>query len=326
MAFARGEAIANWDRGIRRWQAQKLVRKNPKLAALPRYAFRPPAPSEYRIRREPHEDYVSTIEALVHVLAVLEGDRDRFRAILVPFRRMVEMQVAFAEKSRGPRRVLVRKRGRAPVDPRTRIPAILRERAADLVCVYAEANAWPYDASERERPADELVQWVACRAATGETFESILVPRRPLCPATPFHLGLEPGVLARGESAGAMLERWSRFLRPSDVLCAWGDSTSELFAEDGGTLEHPRVDLRRVAREFARERVGSLETFRARVRAEAPPPAATGRAGLRLASLVAVTRFFAASTVGPLSAWISRRGERESILARADARARMRGI
>ena len=47
------------------WQARKLVRENPRLSALPRYAFTPPEPSQYRIRREPQETYVSTIEALV---------------------------------------------------------------------------------------------------------------------------------------------------------------------------------------------------------------------------------------------------------------------
>src|SRR5450755_4606253 len=53
-------------------QAKKLVKKSPALAALPRYAFVPPSPSEYRIRREPREDFVSTIEALMHVLGALE--------------------------------------------------------------------------------------------------------------------------------------------------------------------------------------------------------------------------------------------------------------
>ena len=33
------------------WQAKTLVRDNPTLAALPRFAFRPPTPSQYRIRR-----------------------------------------------------------------------------------------------------------------------------------------------------------------------------------------------------------------------------------------------------------------------------------
>ena len=87
-------------------QAKKLVRLNPTLAALPRYAFRPPSRSEYhRIRKEPHEDYVSTLEALIHVLGVLEGDRARFLPMLRPFRAMVEAQIAFATSSQSGRRI-----------------------------------------------------------------------------------------------------------------------------------------------------------------------------------------------------------------------------
>ena len=63
------------------WQTKKVVRENPVLAALPRYAFTPRAPSEYRIRKEPQDDYVSTIEALALVLGALEGDPSRFRAL-----------------------------------------------------------------------------------------------------------------------------------------------------------------------------------------------------------------------------------------------------
>ncbi|MGD0523742.1 MAG: tRNA-uridine aminocarboxypropyltransferase, partial [Polyangiaceae bacterium] len=75
------------------WQAKKVVRENLELARLPRYSFTPPSPSEYRIRKEPHETFVSTLEALVHVLGVLEGDRSRFQALLVPFRAMVDAQI-----------------------------------------------------------------------------------------------------------------------------------------------------------------------------------------------------------------------------------------
>jgi len=80
-------------------QVKKVVRLNPPLAALPRYAFVPPAPSEYRIRHEPKETYVSTIEALVHVLGVLEGEPARFTALLAPFRAMVDAQLEYVARA-----------------------------------------------------------------------------------------------------------------------------------------------------------------------------------------------------------------------------------
>src|SRR5204863_4222267 len=75
-------------------QAKTVVRDNPILRALPRYAFATPEPSQYRIRREPRAEYVSTIEALMYVLGVLEGQPERFRALLEPLRTMVDNQLA----------------------------------------------------------------------------------------------------------------------------------------------------------------------------------------------------------------------------------------
>jgi DTW domain-containing protein len=79
----------------------KMVRRDPTLSVLPRLGFRPARPSEYRIRREPRHDYVSTVEALVHVLGVLEGDPARFEPMLAPFRHMIQVQVSHIEAHRG---------------------------------------------------------------------------------------------------------------------------------------------------------------------------------------------------------------------------------
>jgi DTW domain-containing protein YfiP len=269
------------------WQAKKLVRSTPSLAALPRYAFRPQAPSEYRIRREPQEDYVSTIEALAHVLGVLEGDRDRFLPMLAPFRAMVEAQLAFADRCNTPRR-LASPRRRTPADPWARLPAELRGR--DLVCVHAEADAWPYGAPNRE--PEVLIQWAACRVSTGETFEMLVSPRRPLCPTTAFHVGVDEAEIQAGTSRAALAEAWSRFVRPSDVICAWGDYAPLLFEREGGALPQARVDLRRAARLFACDRVGTMDAFCTQLALDPGEPRARGRAGRRLATLAAIASHF----------------------------------
>ncbi len=274
------------------WQARKLVRANPALAALPRYGFRPPSPSDYRIRKEPREEYVSTIEALVHVLGVLEGDRQRFLPMLLPFRAMVDAQLAFVGRSRVPRHV---RRQQRALSPRARLSPVLCERALNLVCVHAEANAWPYDSRERSEHPDELVQWVACRMATGDTFDAFVAPRRALCPSTPRHLGVHGEDLLRGLTTDALLERWARFVRPDDVVCTWGHYGASLFVAAGGALPPTRLDLRREARMFAAGKVGTLGSFRARLAVEDPPLQARGRAGGRLADLVAIASFFAGS-------------------------------
>ncbi len=289
-------------------QAKKVVRSNPVLAQLPRYAFAPPAPSEYRIRREPKDDYVSTIEALVHVLGALEGEPARFEAMLTPFRAMVDAQLACRDSRKNdraegapPRHAVKPPASRARV-----LPGVLRDRArrADLVCVLGEANAWPYRGPKATRHPvpdlaplypDELVHWVAERVATGERFEALVAPRNPLAPNTCDYTDLTAEELAAGESLESALTRWQAFLREKDVLCTWGHYGASLLARSGGWLPEARVDVRAAARMFTRGRAGAVEDFITRL---VPMPAVDmrerrGRAGERVAQLVAVTRRFA---------------------------------
>jgi DTW domain-containing protein YfiP len=280
------------------WQANKLFRSNPEIAALPRYAFRPTAPSQYRIRREPHDDYVSTIEALVHVLGVLEGDPRRFTAMLAPFDAMVDTQLAYARGERGVPRQGTRHR-KAPRGP-DYLPSylrIFRERRADLVCVFAEANAWTYGSPERG-DVEELVQWVAQRVETGESFAAFVAPRGALAPSTSYHLQVPAEAILGGESVTSLQERWARFVRPGDAFCTWGPQAARLFRATHaanaapGKSAPPFVDLRAVARLSSQggARAGTLLDFAARLGAEPAPLVAEGRAGIRLAQLTGITR------------------------------------
>jgi DTW domain-containing protein len=256
-------------------QTKKMVRKSPVLAALPRYAFVPPRPSEYRIRKEPTDTHVATIEALVHVLTALEGnsatERARFEALLPPFRAMIDFQIECQRKLAGARKKKPKKR----VDRRVlAIPGWLRDEArlADLVCVVAEANALPY----HDRPAeggyqDELVQWAACRPATGEVFARVVRPRRSLGPNTTAYTRLDEETLLSAPTPEEVFAEWRAFVRPTDVLCSWGRYETSLFARAGGELPQNRVDLRQVARDLSGGKVGTLEGFvEGLVEAESP--------------------------------------------------------
>ena len=271
---------------------RKLVARNPVLANLPRYAFNPPAPSEYRIRREPAETFVSTLEALVHVLGALEGDPERFRAMLTPFRAMIDAQIACESAEHN-------HRGRRPRPPRPARPRALsplHDRAPDVVCVIGEASAWP-------RPKDpgapvwpeELLQWVAHRPATAETFEAIITPQHPLAPGTSAQTGLHADDLQRGEPRESALARWRAFVRDTDVVCSWGVFGTGLLEAAGGYLPAARVDLRRIARAEANGNVGSPGEYLTRIGGSPDGVAALGlgRAGSRLAHIAAVARHLA---------------------------------
>lgn len=270
------------------WQARKLVRTNPVLAALPRVAFTPPEPSDYRIRKEPDLAYVSTIEALAYVLGALEGDPERFRALLRPFRAMVDAQIAFRQSEHHGRHGTSSKtpRPRAP-----RVPAFLAERAEDLVCVVAEANAWPLGSRERLPDCpDELVQLAAYRLVSGERFDRVAAPSGRVAPCTPSHIELSEGELSAGVPVAELLQQWGAFVRPRDILCGWGPYGLGLLMRAGGIVPSMRLDARVLVRDLARRRMGSLEDTLRALELSAGPALGRGRGGRRLAELEAVTR------------------------------------
>jgi DTW domain-containing protein len=259
-------------------QAKLVVRDNPLLAALPRYAFSAPAPSEYRIRKEPSDEVVSTIESLMYALGALEGDAPRFTALMQPFRAMVDTQLTFnaGKRQRKHKRI-------AKVLPPSPALLLMRERINDIVCVVGEANAWPYELG-RHRDRDELAHWVALRPATGETFSRLATPSHGWSPSTARNLALTPSALANAGPRHQLYADFASFMRPTDIVCAWSWYSLRLFAANGQTIDVPTIDVRKVLEERLRTRIPRLDAF-ASLHGGMPPIDDQGRAGQRLAVL-----------------------------------------
>ncbi|NIE74323.1 DTW domain-containing protein [Pantoea sp. Ap-967] len=73
-------------------KARKLLYLNPLLQALPRVTLADVAPSRYRLRKAPEPGAVSTIEAVVQALNVLEQPLN-FDGLLRPFEALIEGQI-----------------------------------------------------------------------------------------------------------------------------------------------------------------------------------------------------------------------------------------
>ncbi|MFJ4111596.1 tRNA-uridine aminocarboxypropyltransferase [Pseudomonas sp. NPDC089758] len=73
-------------------KARKLLYLNPLLEALPRVTLAQVSPSRYRVRKAPEPGAVSTIEAVVQALNVLEQPAC-FDALLRPFEALIEGQI-----------------------------------------------------------------------------------------------------------------------------------------------------------------------------------------------------------------------------------------
>ena len=81
------------------WKSvRKMLRLSHNVACLPRIGFEPPAPSSYRIRRQPRSHCYSTIEAIHHVLDLFSpahGLAQPHDNLLAVFRSVIDRQVIY---------------------------------------------------------------------------------------------------------------------------------------------------------------------------------------------------------------------------------------
>lgn len=268
-------------------QARKLLRLNPGLSSLPRIAFARARPSDYRIRRQPADFCVSTIEALAEVLGVLEPEGGPFERLLDPFRAMVARQERFETEVHACRHTR-RMRTRAPAPERPTLAMRLDADWDRLVCIQGEANAWSMRDPARQDP--ETIHFVAHRPATGLGYQAIIAPRRGLAPSTAAHTDLPAPRILDGMDREAWRRSWLQYARPDDVLVHWGRFHVDLAEQEGLPLAARRIDLRAELTLALGRRAGTLEAEAVRLPATSGEPLVDGRGGRRLATLVRLLR------------------------------------
>ncbi|MDX2023064.1 MAG: DTW domain-containing protein [Deltaproteobacteria bacterium] len=266
------------------WQAKKLIKLNPWLEQLPRVSFSPTTPSDYRIRRQPAAHCVSTIEALAEVLCQREPAGMAFDHLRDPFRAMVDHQIRLKEEIFSSRH---RKRLRPRDKKQPTLPERLQSVWARLVFVQGEANAWP--ARSPNRPPPEIVHFVAQRASGHETFEAVVAPRRALAPSTCRYVDLDEARLNQGEAIADATQRWRQWLRPDDILCAWGPYHLGVAEADGWQMGTALIDMRNALSQHLKQRLSLVEDAVKFVGLEALPPTSPGRAHRRLTALMQLT-------------------------------------
>ncbi len=287
--------------------AVKLLRENPRLAALPRLSCAPSAPGRYRIRKEPRDECLSTIEAVGAVLAELEHDAGLSERLLRPFEAMVETQLRYGEDADRRRTDASnasssptgdgrprRHRGRGERRGRARrfdeLLPLLRS-PEHIVVVYAEANAAPRLA--RDQGAPGLLHLVAARPFVGrpehhqeDVFDVVVKSSLAVHDETRARLGLSLDELHGAVDVDDALDSFTRWCGEGRFVC-WGSFARDLIAREG-SASRGFVDVRALCCRLLGGPAGGLERAAARLGLVASTHPQRGRR--MLAAAVGVTR------------------------------------
>jgi len=204
-------------------QARSIFKKNPWLHTLPRCALPVEGRSRYRVRSEPADGYVSTLEAVLSVLGGLEPEHGPgFEALLDAFDGMQDLQLEYAARPRPRRRKKVR-----PAE--LTIPEVLREQPERVVLVHGRVQG--------DVPHRGIVTWAGLRLMEDERFFGVVGDRiRDSRERRVARMRLSAAELAAGETEAELLARWQAFLRPDDVLCSWGSGSLRHIHDEAGIV------------------------------------------------------------------------------------------
>jgi len=202
-------------------QAKALVRDLPQLRDLPHYQLLPTEPGNYRIRLEPNEVSLSTLEAVVEALRELEPELTDLEKLVKAFETMVQRQLdhpkVFPSHYSGGK-----KSGR-----NLNIPASLITPDNSIVVAYGEMDCLvETETVEKSKVQRGPLVWSAHRLGGSfdsdlENFESFLQPRLQLKDTFLTHLGLSHQHFANGESLSEFRDRWGEFLQDGDTLVVY---------------------------------------------------------------------------------------------------------
>ncbi|HET8938144.1 MAG TPA: tRNA-uridine aminocarboxypropyltransferase [Polyangiales bacterium] len=273
--------------------ARTLYRDKLWLHDLPHFRLMPEQPGRYRLRREPQHDYVSTIEAIVEALRILEPDTAGLDALLHAFDRMIDQQIELASTRTGPRRA--RKRRRPPAE--RNLPHALTRDLARLLIVYGESARSPVGSPQ------EFSYLVAYAMGSAEVFQCIVRPRTGLPPPEHLrHMGLTVQDFDGACDLEQLRERWQAFLgHPTEppLMAAWNQRTLDLLAQVTG-CPTSRLTLKGAYRAVYGCDAFSLEEVVAQRGLALPALGLRGRAERRLGGCIVVAQHLNARAFGAL--------------------------
>jgi DTW domain-containing protein len=287
--------------------AKGMFRDIPALHDLPQFMLAPDSPGRYRIRREPSDTSLSTIEAVASALFALEPETQDLDKLLEAFETMVERQLDH------PKSNPVKRRNNKSRGLGTNIPRSLTGDLSSVVVAYGESTpgrrgdkffntgAAIHDGEgfkERTKSTECVdikkemykrpIYWAAQRLSTNEQFMAAIEPPVPLSDEMLKHLELTGRDFQDAASHEEFRKAWDEFLRPDDLLVVYHPGTLKLLshvnANTGKAIALKAISVN------SQQATGTLEERLAAEGLVSESPELPGRARKRLAQAITLVR------------------------------------
>lgn len=214
--------------------ARAMYRDIAVLRDLPKFSLPQGEVSGFKIRRQPFEYCLSTLEAIHAALRLTEPDTRGLGSLLAPFEAMQKMQLARHQEP-SPR---MRRRPRSERGPE--LPAAFRERFESLVVVYGELTPRTCEDMKRSSEDRPLLTVAAERPATGERM-MVVLDHDHLAEGGWSFFRLDRRGGGSTSSQAEMAKAWGAFQRPGDVLATWNAGTAQQWQKTFGGQTRPLV-------------------------------------------------------------------------------------
>lgn len=270
--------------------AKTLYRDVKPLHQLPKYRLAPSEPGQYRIRMEPNETSLSTLEAVAAALEQLEPETKNIDSLMSAFNCMIEKQLAH------PQSVYSGLAVKPPKIPNANVPKSITHPEGNLVLAYGEATPIDYALVDgwadlnRRRSTNELppVYWCAHRLKTGEKFSCFLDGGRQLTPKFYQFMDLHPDDFSDAVTVDRFAQRWAEFINDDDLLLIYNHNAEKLLVNSGIA---PQNSMRVNGINFdPTKQCNSLEQFIIENGGKLESPQFKGRAGRRLATMTSLVK------------------------------------
>lgn len=256
-------------------QAKMLYRANDWLMDLPHYQLIPTTPSNYRLRREPKENYTSTLEALLQALRFLEPQTQGFDELLQAFDRMIDTQIDAGKVKR----------------PRYRKQRAISSRTPPLSDNLLITHAEFISTQIAGEAVIEPVYWAAHRVRSGEQFCAYIRPQQITLQTDHLkHMQLSPELINSGLSHEEFLKRWHAFIHAEDVLAPWTSTMANLLIQNS-QWQGPSCALKTAYCNFSKGPSGEPHAI---LEANGLQPFATpfaGRTGTRMSYYISIAQY-----------------------------------